>query len=438
MLHPSTTRYSLLKKIFPYQVLILCCLLMFPLPALAVATLSIAPAGDGIFLLSGSDLDGVAGIEVTVSYDTALLTNPRVSQGTLLNGAVMTANTGSAGRIHLAAVSGKSFDRNGSIATFSFQRVGASAGMITSLTGKLASVSGGALPVLFSVANPPPPPDPLDDLPLQDNKTASAAQEQNTVTSPTTGAAGRIGGTLTMPAETGVAMEVSEQPEPPAEPRDTVTTQEPAASVPAASKEAALPAKTPKAPVEPVEAVLERFRLFTGERSAKKLMALFDSGRSTAFRQEPPVVIADGASTVKVALFSLGDKTPKFLFSHGRYVSSEKGADGEWIVEMRPDAGALAAGITVLMDGLREEIPLAVSPKARVDLITAGKTSAADFALFLKERGTSSAPRFDLNGDGKRDYVDDYIFTANYLVEEEKQSGKRAIMQKAPIGPTPP
>ncbi len=73
---------------------------------------------------------------------------------------------------------------------------------------------------------------------------------------------------------------------------------------------------------------------------------------------------------------------------------------------------------------MKLEIPLTVSPKARVDLIQTDKVSEADFALFLKERGAAGAPKFDLNGDGKRDYLDDYIFTANYLAAQKEKSGK--------------
>jgi hypothetical protein len=43
-----------------------------------------------------------------------------------------------------------------------------------------------------------------------------------------------------------------------------------------------------------------------------------------------------------------------------------------------------------------------------------------DFNRYLKERETAKSPQFDLNIDGKRDYLDDYIFTANYLEDIKK------------------
>lgn len=63
------------------------------------------------------------------------------------------------------------------------------------------------------------------------------------------------------------------------------------------------------------------------------------------------------------------------------------------------------------------EFPIIVAPKAVVDLDKSRKVTEADFKLFLRDRGSAKKPKFDLNGDGKRDFVDDYIFTANYLVK---------------------
>jgi len=71
----------------------------------------------------------------------------------------------------------------------------------------------------------------------------------------------------------------------------------------------------------------------------------------------------------------------------------------------------------MVTEAAQQEIPLTVSPQADVDLDKSGSVTEADFQLFLKTRGTDDAPKFDLNGDGKRDYQDDYIFTANYLVK---------------------
>jgi hypothetical protein len=95
-------------------------------------------------------------------------------------------------------------------------------------------------------------------------------------------------------------------------------------------------------------------------------------------------------------------------------------------LEAKPIVNALKSGVLFFDDGRTRLIPLTVAPKLRMDLIGSGKGSEEDFALFLKTRGTDKAPKFDLNGDRKRDYLDDYIFTANYLVAREKAKAEKA------------
>jgi hypothetical protein len=66
--------------------------------------------------------------------------------------------------------------------------------------------------------------------------------------------------------------------------------------------------------------------------------------------------------------------------------------------------------------------------KTDIALSKRGAVTEEDFKLFLKDRGTLKSPKYDLNGDGKRDYLDDYIFTANYIVaRQNEQAGKKKI-----------
>ncbi len=414
----------LLRRVL-YQMMLLC--LLLPLPAMAVSTLSIAPAGTGAFLLSGADLDNLAGIDVTVSYDTTLLTNPRVVQGSVISGAMMAVNSDSAGVVRLAVISGKAIRGTGPVATLTFDRTGDSDGLITSLKGKVVGLNGATLPVLFNVTNPPPP-DPQNNPSTQPEGAAVTTVQGRTGSAAATAngaGASIVGGTLSMPAEDTGAAGRKEEPAAPPSPQETPAAREGAASETRELREAKQPAKDPEQAVQQARSVLDRFRLFKGERSAGNLTALFDPADPASFKQDPPIFIADGEGSVRVTIFKVsGDKAPGFAFNSARYVSCRKVSEGEWLVEVQPDKGALSVGITVLSGGSLREIPLTVSPRARVDLINPGKVSAEDFALFLKERGTASTPKFDLNGDGKRDYLDDYIFTANYLVEQEKNRKK--------------
>jgi hypothetical protein len=50
----------------------------------------------------------------------------------------------------------------------------------------------------------------------------------------------------------------------------------------------------------------------------------------------------------------------------------------------------------------------------------------AQFDRYFSGQGTAADPEFDVNRDGKRDYIDDYIITANYL------AAARAVQDRKP------
>jgi hypothetical protein len=229
-----------------------------------------------------------------------------------------------------------------------------------------------------------------------------------------------------MPSDDAAARERKEAPAQPTpqEPRESAAAAPPPSEAPAAP-EAPPAAKKAQEPFKPVQSVLEKFRLFTGEKTVQNLVALFDRDKAAFFRQTPPICIADGKASVKVLISKVSDdKAPNFAFNSARYVSLTRPGEGEWQIEVRPDKGVVRASISMLTDGAQQEIPLTVTPKVNVDLDKSGKVTDADFLLFLKTRGTESAPKFDLNGDGKRDYQDDYIFTANYLLTVAEKDKK--------------
>jgi hypothetical protein len=169
----------------------------------------------------------------------------------------------------------------------------------------------------------------------------------------------------------------------------------------------------------PNKSVLDRFKDFTGERTAAALTALFAPATPGGFTQTPAIALADGTSTLTVTL--AGDPAakddPNFSLIRVRLVSLKRNEDGGWTIEAKPAKGTVAAAVAVSRSNVVTEYPLTVVPPADVktDISQPGVTDA-DFALFLKERGTDKEPRFDMNGDGKRDYIDDYIYTANYLL----------------------
>lgn len=420
-------------KVMCFRNLAACLLLLLGNAATgdAAPTLNLVPAGNCIYSLQGTGFNRVvATTDVVIQYDSTSLTNPRVTWGNLASGYPL-ANTGVAGQIHLVAI-----DRNtnasapamGTFATITFDPVGQTSGNIiakANLTGiNYAKLSAEQVSTL-SIAN---------------TCVTPSAQNQDAGSGSGGGSGGNIStawlGGVTMPTDGTATTEKAKEELSPPIPEPVQEKERPVA---AAYKEEPLPDIAPVHPEPlsekksaPVKSVLEQFQLFKGERKPEALMALFKSVEGIA--QEPPVALSDGTAKVKasVAYHPSGKQAPNFSLKGAKLVSFKMEGDSAWVIELIPDKGACKSTIMILQDGGIKEIPLTVAPPLPADGKTGGKgkLTRADFILFLKERGTEKAPRFDLNGDGKRDYTDDYIFTANFIAQNGPDMKYKANTKK--------
>jgi len=175
------------------------------------------------------------------------------------------------------------------------------------------------------------------------------------------------------------------------------------------------------------KSVLERFREFRGKPSTQAYFSLFEQHEVIGFRQEPHVVLADGVKRVRATIISVpGDRNASDLvLMGGHLISMKRNAEftNSWVVDMVPAKDGYAVSMTVPQDRYMMVYPLTVAPPVNIDLNGSGVVTEDDFALFLRDRGTQKQPKFDLNRDGKRDALDDYIFTANYLVSRSAARG---------------
>lgn len=87
------------------------------------AFVSLVPSSDGGLIIQGNNMNGVAGIALTITYDSSVLAAPTITQGGLIAGSVMATNTLYAGTIKLAIVSNTALSGNGEIAAVSFATV---------------------------------------------------------------------------------------------------------------------------------------------------------------------------------------------------------------------------------------------------------------------------------------------------------------------------
>jgi len=402
------------------------------------ALISISSSGNGVFVLQGTGLSGVGGIDATIGYDTATLANPRVDQGGLISGATMVANTNSPGIIKIVVISTKAIAGSGVVATISFDRPGGSAGKILSLRAAMIDSLANKLPAPQTQINNPSEPVTTDTAtktpqPIG-SSTASPPPADTTATATRSGQGYAAPGTITIPGETGEPpKQQSAQEIPQEQPAAEAKGGEAGESTAETAPERESPTAEPSAPPSPVVylSVLERFREFKGEKTPKSLTALFDAAAIPGVRQEPAVALTDGTTRVKVfiQIQTTGKEAPNFALQGAKLVSLKPEVDA-WVVETLPAAKVLEAAITVMHNGSRTEIPLTVAPPLDAGSAPTVKPDEAGFNRFLKERGTDKAPRFDLNGDGVRNYIDDYIFTANFIVKRDAAKKASTRMQQ--------
>ena len=397
-------------------------------PAMA-ASITVSPSGVGGYVVMGEGMYGVSGIQLTLGYDTPALASPSVMQGSLVSGALLTSNTTIPGSIRIAVVKPSPLFGSGQIATVSFGAYNG-AGGISSITARLIDTSGANIPVQTSVAtgttttpfthiNPPSTTQPTT------TQVAQTPASRSTTLSTTLSTGTTILGTVTMPGDTQTKIE-PKQVEPPTNLPLLEPTARPEDVTPRLRETAQ---DRPVAPEKAVEqkqvnyvSILDRFKKFDGERTPAALMALFDNPVAKYVRQEPAIAISDGSSSVTIyANLPKGSSSPTLNLSGVETVAFERDDEtGMLILEVLPKKNGIKASVAILTNQIIIMFRLTVVPPV------AEITTEAAFAAFLKDSGAKK-PRFDLNGDGVHDYLDDYIYTGNYLMKNGS-AGKEKIM----------
>ena len=430
-----------LSLLFVMACLSLCCTAQ----AFAAPALTISSGGNGVFDLQGSDFQAIGGAKIIIKYDTSTLANPRVTQGRLASGAIFLPNTLTPGIVRVGVVSLNGMSGSGVVASIAFDLVGSSPGVIQDLQAEqVIDLEGRAVTVQQHVINPTllsppasgaaaPVPSPASDATTV--STATPGQPATSTVTPQpatrTGIVGglpvqlQIDGTPVPPAGSDRTREKT-----PTEQSDVTTALIPATDT-RTGEPTPPPRETPAGKIQPdhvvYKSVLEQFRTFTGEKTPQTLTAIFTRHAMPAIRQEPAVALSDGTSKLylTITLPSSEKKAPNFSLKNATLVSLKIESDSGWLIEVLPATGVYSATLTMLRGEAETEIPLLVAPPlpGGAGIGRDDKLTEADFARFLAERGTDKSPRFDLNGDGKRDYIDDYIFTANYLFRKDTVKG---------------
>src|ERR1039457_5231723 len=392
-------------------------LLFISVQAAFAASVTITPGAAGVYNIQGDAMDRVAGIDLTIIYDKFSLSTPTVIQGGLVAGALMAANTNNPGSIKIAIISTKAFTGSGQIATVTFATqngtggiTSASVSMIDSVGSPITAqvvVSGGNASTATSSGLITTPGIPFSE-PSATTTTLSSATATTASSIPT------YLGTVSMPSEvppksdtkpadtTGIPVQLTEPAS--AKPVDT----------PAEVKPVAEPQKSVEVKMTSYKGALDNFQAYKGEKSPAIFIALFNKEITPTIRQVPFVALSDGKTPLKilVKLETAGNRSPNFSLNGANLVSLKKDSAFTWIIEALPQAGIMRATLTILTDSDMIEYPLTLAPP-----IEGLSPVEADFAVFLTDSG-APAPKRDLNRDGRHDYLDDYIYTANYLARK--------------------
>ncbi|NVO00964.1 MAG: hypothetical protein HXX17_16745 [Geobacteraceae bacterium] len=152
--------------------------------------------------------------------------------------------------------------------------------------------------------------------------------------------------------------------------------------------------------------ILDHFRNYTGSRNAGDFLALFNVPANSVLRQQPLISISDGRTAVFLAIKmpAVDGKTPNFALNGADMLTLKPIKSGEYQVTVLPHKGVSQASLLAASGSTVHEYPINVAPplSAGIDL------TENNFNSFLR------VP-IDVNNDGRTDYLDDYIFTANYL-----------------------
>lgn len=393
-------------------------LLSWSTSVLAAATVSVTSSGDKSYTVQGSGMDGVSGIQLNITYDSASLSTPTVTQGSLISGAMLAANTSLPGFIKIAIISTKPFSASGQIASITFANQQGSGG-ITSANVSMIDKIGAGFPATISIAN------------RMGNTVADSSSQTSPTTVSTSSTTGTPGtattpssatatptylGTVTLPADIQQQAEVK----PATESTTSLYSAEPAPGRNVHETQTFEKSGAESKPEETKQYVVykgisERFNQYKGSKKLSDVVALFNKKVAQNINQEPALLLSNGQSraTLTVDIPARISTSPNFAVNGGILISfkQEKSVKGRWIVEILPEAGIVKVMMTIIAGADEFEYPLTVAPPVK----TALTLDERGWDKFLREVGTAKAPLHDFNNDGVRDYMDEYIFVANYL-----------------------
>jgi exosortase H (IPTLxxWG-CTERM-specific) len=155
------------------------------------------------------------------------------------------------------------------------------------------------------------------------------------------------------------------------------------------SQDEAEPLKTAATVAVPIKrrslkGVLEQFLAVEGVRTSEVLAGLVERSGGGEYRQEPPLLIADGVATVRLVLLTSAayKETPRFAIKGAEFNGFSWLESGELAVDVLPEKGALKANVTIITADEQVDYPLTVAPPLEIFDVSKADPAIADFVRF--------------------------------------------------------
>jgi hypothetical protein len=412
----------------------------------AATIFNIAPSGAASYSITATDLPDASGVDLTITYDIATLEAPKVTSGVLTSSAMVASNTDVPGLVRIAFITAGVIKGTGQLASITFDKKGKVPAPQPILSSSAFTATGAQLAVQSTSGTPQPT-----------NQAASTGGTDNNATNPGSGGgstgnsaggmtftpgqstppSGSTLGSVSLPQEPGgnnpfrEEVRKDERHDEAAYPNGAANSGATPGGNTAASQETSSPVAAPEAKTVGIrttlktsQSVLDSFRTFKNSRTLKQFSSLFDMSalHEAGIVQLPGIVVTDGKSlvTVTVDLVNEAD-TPSFSLKGANLKSIRRLSDKKWELVALPQKGKSDVRLSIILKGESIEIPLIVVPSidqaatSKLDALTAATLDA-----LLAKPLINNKPGYDLNSDGKQDYLDDYILVAHWLLKQQR------------------
>ncbi|MFA7404640.1 MAG: cohesin domain-containing protein [Pelobacteraceae bacterium] len=410
----------------------------------AATIFNIAPSGAASYSITAIDLPDASGVDLTITYDTATLEAPKVTAGVLTSSAMVASNTDVPGLVRIAFITGGVIKGTGQLASISFVKKGNVPAPQPTLSSSAYTATLAPLAVQ-STSGTPQPTNEAAGTGGTDNNAANPGSGGGSTSNsaggmtytPGTQQSGSTLGSVSLPQEPGgnnpyrEEARKDERHDEAAYPNGAANPSATPEGNTAASQETSPPVAAPEAKTGGIrttlktsQSVLDRFRAFKNSRSLKQFSSLFDMSalHEAGIVQLPGIVVTDGKSlvTVTVDLVNEAD-TPSFSLKGANLKSIRRLSDKKWELVALPQKGKSDVRLSIILKGESLEIPLiAVPPIEQSAAAKLDALSATALDALLAKPLINNKPGYDLNSDGKQDYLDDYILVAHRLLKQQR------------------